>query len=176
MMSVGFSVWSRVRPVPARQPSIRRGWYWISFRPCRISSLLPAGPAPGVVGPRGSARRLARTACTLHAAGSRTRQPRTPPIEDLLSVPALPPGGRVASPHLVALPRPSVRFSGVPHPARKGFGCTRPRHRRASSPAKVEAGRIRVCQRRPRIPVFTGVGHNALEPPQGRPARIDLRA
>ena len=80
---------------------------------------------------------------------------------------------------LVALPRPSVRFSGVPHPAMKGFECTRPWHRRASSPAKVEAGRIHVCQRqrRPRIPVFAGVWHKALEPPpDGRPARIDLLA
>jgi hypothetical protein len=35
----------------------------------------PAGPAPGVFGPRRSARRLVRTACTLHTAGSSTRQP-----------------------------------------------------------------------------------------------------
>jgi len=43
----------------------------------RCSNLLalPAGPAPGVFGPRRSARRLAHTACTLHTAGSRTRHP-----------------------------------------------------------------------------------------------------
>src|SRR6266487_3554130 len=34
-MSVGVSPGSRVRPVPARQPSMRPGWYWIFFRPCR---------------------------------------------------------------------------------------------------------------------------------------------
>jgi hypothetical protein len=35
----------------------------------------PAGPAPGAFGPRRSTRHLARTACTLHTAGSRTRHP-----------------------------------------------------------------------------------------------------
>ena len=24
-------------PVPMRQPSIRGGWYWIFFRPCRMT-------------------------------------------------------------------------------------------------------------------------------------------
>jgi hypothetical protein len=108
----------------------------------------------------------------LHTAGSRTRQPRTPPIEDLLSVPALPPGRRVTSPHLVALPGPSVRFSGVPHPARKGFECTRHWHRRASSPAEVEAGRIHVCQRRPRIPRV----HRRMAQGSGTPQEAGQRA
>ena len=177
-MSVGFSVWSRVRPVPARQPSIRRGWYWISFRPCRISSLLPAGPAPDVVGPRGSARRPARTACILHTAGSRTRQPRTPPIEDRLSVPALPPGRRVTSPHLVALPRPSVRFSGVPHPARKGFECTRPWHRRLPHLPRLKPDGSTYVSDGRASPVFTGVWRKALAPPHkaGQRALISLRS
>src|ERR1035438_5061960 len=28
---------SRLSPVPMRQPSISRGWYWIFFRPCRMT-------------------------------------------------------------------------------------------------------------------------------------------
>src|SRR5260370_901119 len=36
----------------------------------------PAGPAPGAFGPRRLTRHLANTAYTLHAASSRTRQPR----------------------------------------------------------------------------------------------------
>jgi hypothetical protein len=58
----------------ARQPAAPRR----SPRPApaaRISSPLPARPAPRVFGPRRSARRLARTACTLHTAASSTRQP-----------------------------------------------------------------------------------------------------
>src|SRR5262249_62304661 len=35
----------------------------------------PAGPAPGVFGPRRLTRRLAHTAYTLHTASSHTRQP-----------------------------------------------------------------------------------------------------
>src|SRR5512142_1141324 len=30
-------VWLYAQPVPVRQPSMSRGWYWIFFRPCRIT-------------------------------------------------------------------------------------------------------------------------------------------
>src|SRR5262245_38927857 len=41
----------------------------------RTAPPLPAGPAPGVFGPRRLTRRLAHTAYTLHTASSHTRQP-----------------------------------------------------------------------------------------------------
>src|SRR5215510_13253790 len=36
-MSVRCSPGSRGSPVPARQPSMRPGWYWIFFRPWRMT-------------------------------------------------------------------------------------------------------------------------------------------
>jgi len=103
---------------------------------------------------------------------------RTPPIEDLLSVPALPPGRRVTSPHLVALPRPSVRFPGVPHPARKGFECTRPWHRRLPHLPRLKPDGSTYVSDGRASPVFTGVWRKALAPPHkaGQRALISLRS
>ena len=163
MMSVGFSVWSRSGQF--RRGSLRYGGDGTGSPSGRAGSLHCFQPdllqTSSALGGQPAALRVPHASCIPPEAA------RVSPghHQSKISYHSQP-CRRITSPHLVALPRPSVRFSGVPHPARKGFECTRPWHRRASSPAKVEAGRIHICQRRPRIPVFTGVWHKALEPPR----------